>query len=209
MKHKEQLRIIIATYIVGVSLNLLFENIIGNFPHMEALISSLKVSSFITIWWLFYFYYGWKIPIFNKILFRINLNGTWFGEYDSINNEKERFKGDIALRIKQNYLSISIKSFTEKYDNFSYSEEVKYEEKSGTHGVIYVYSQKENNILDTARRNGTSELTLKKEGNDLLLEGMFWTIHGTQGSIKVKKISSEQIDTFNEAIKIATKNRGK
>lgn len=207
MKYKEQQRIIIATYIVGVSLNLLIENIIGNFPHMEALISSLKVSSFITIWWLFYFYYGWKIPILNKILFRINLNGTWFGKYDSINNKKERFEGDIALRIKQNYLTISIKSFTKKYDNFSYSEEVKYEEKSDTHGVVYVYSQKENNILDSAQRNGTSELTLKKEGNHLLLEGMFWTIHGTQGSIKVKKISNEQIDTFNEAIKIATKNR--
>ena len=199
MRFGEQKRIVLISYLVGILLNLLIGFIIGNFPGTEAIISSVKTISILTVWWWFYFKIGWKLPLIKKILPRINLNGTWFGEYESRNEKKEVSSGEIAVRIKQDYLSISLNSFTKKYHNYSYSEELKYDKKSDIHGIVYVYSQKENNILDTARRNGTSELTLKNINNEHWLEGDFWTIHGTQGKIRVRRISKKHIDTFGEA----------
>jgi len=154
----------------------------------------------LSVWWIFYFKYGWKIKHLNKILYRINLNGTWFGDYESsdLNGEKI-YKGKIGLRINQSFLNISVESFTEKYSNFSYSEEVKYEEKSNRHGLIYVYSQKDNHDFQLNQRNGTSELVVSNYKNDILLEGEFWTVHGTRGKLRVKRITSKIIDTFSEA----------
>ena len=199
MRFCEQKRIIFISYLAGILLNLLIEFILGNFLRTEAIISSLKTVSILTGLWWFYFKIGWKLPIIKKLLPRINLNGTWFGEYESQDQKKEVFLGEIAVRIKQNYLDISLNSFTEKYHNYSYSEKVRYDEKSDIHGIVYVYSQKENSILDTAQRNGTSELTLKNINNERWLEGDFWTIHGTKGRIRVKRISKKHIDTFDEA----------
>ena len=202
MRFGEQNRIVLISYLVGILLNLLIEFIIGNFPGTAAIISSVKTVSILTAWWWFYFKIGWKLPLIKKILPRINLNGTWFGEYESRNEKKKVFSGKIAVRIKQNYLSISLNSFTKKYQNYSYSEELKYNENSGIHGIVYVYSQKENSILDTAQRNGTSELTLKNINNEYWLEGDFWTIHGTQGKISVRRITKKHIDTFCEAKRV-------
>ena len=199
MRLGEQKRIIFISYLAGVSLNLLIEFIPENLLRIEAIISSLKTISILTGWWWFYFKIGWKLPVLKKILPRINLNGTWFGEYESQDQKKEVFSGEIAVRIKQDYLNISLNSFTEKYQNYSYSEDLKYDEKSDIHGIVYVYSQKENSILDTAQRNGTSELTLKNIDNEHWLEGDFWTVHGTQGRVCVRQISEKQIDTFGEA----------
>ena len=202
MRLGEQKRIIFISYLAGVLLNLLIEFIPENLLGIEAIISSLKTVSILTGWWWFYFKIGWKLPVLKKILPRINLNGTWFGEYESQDQKKKYFSGEIAVRIKQDYLNISLNSFTEKYQHYSYSEELKYDEKSDIHGIVYVYLQKENNIFDTAQRNGTSELTLKNINNEYWLKGDFWTIHGTQGKIKVKRISKKHIDTFDEAMSV-------
>ena len=198
-----QLKMIISiSYLVGISLNLLIEFIIRNFQENETVISFLRaisVLAILTIWWLFYFKIGWKLPLLKKILPCINLNGTWFGEYESHNKKGEVVFGEIAIRIKQDYLSISLNSSTEKYQNYSYSEKLRHNKKSDIHGIVYVYSQKENNILDTAQRNGTSELTLKSIDNEPWLAGDFWTVHGTQGKICVRRVSEKHIDTFSEA----------
>ena len=168
------------------------------------MISHLNVPTILTLWWLFYFKYGWRLPGINKLIIsRVDLNGTWFGSYKSLDSKNQEAKGEIGIRIKQDFLTISLKSFTEKFNNYSYSEEVKYEEKSDTSGVVYVYSQKENNILDTSQRNGTSELTFKKIGDELYLEGIFWTAHGTKGELSVRRITKKQIDTFKETKSIS------
>lgn len=102
-------------------------------------------------------------------------------------------------------MNISIKSFTEKYQNYSYSEKIKFEEKSNSNGVLYFYSQKKNNSLDLNQRNGTAELYLKKYKNTMLLEGEFWTVHGTKGRLKVKRVSNKSVDTFKEAKELSIK----
>lgn len=204
MNYKEQIRIIIASYVVSILANFIINNFVTNVPGLEVLISYIKVTTILTLWWWFYFKYGWKFPVVKWIIFRVNLNGTWFGCYQSLDSENQKVQeGEIGIRIKQDFLTISLKSFTEKFNNYSYSEEVKYEEKSNTYGVVYVYSQKENNILETSHRNGTSELALKKIDDELYLEGIFWTVHGTQGKLCVRRITKKQIDTFKETKSIS------
>lgn len=215
MNYKEQNAIIITSYIVSISASFIITNFITNFSGLEVVLSHLNVPTvlisglevglsylnvptILTLWWFFYFKYGWTLPGIKRIIFRVNLNGTWFGSYKSLDSKNQEAKGEIGIRIKQDFLTISLKSFTERFNNYSYSEEVKYEEKSDTYGVIYVYSQKENNILDTSQRNGTSELILKKSDDTLYLEGIFWTSHGTKGELSVRRITEKQIDTFTE-----------
>ena len=91
MRFGEQKRIVLISYLVGILLNLLIGFIIENFPGTEAIISSVKTISILTVWWWFYFKIGWKLPLIKKILPRINLNGTWFGEYESRNEKKNKY----------------------------------------------------------------------------------------------------------------------
>jgi hypothetical protein len=203
MDYKEQNKIIIISYIVSISANFIINIFIVNLPDLNVLINSLRVTSILTFWWLFYFKYGWKLPIVKWIIFRVNLNGTWFGKYQSFDSKNQEYRGEIGIRIKQNFLTISLKSFTRKFDNYSYSEDIRHDEKSGAYGVVYVYSQKENSVIDTYQRNGTSELMLKEVGDKLYLEGTFWTVHGTKGKLSVRRITEKQIDTFEEAKNIS------
>ncbi|MDD3364137.1 MAG: hypothetical protein PHZ03_04090 [Syntrophomonas sp.] len=204
MKENEQMRIVAISYVVSILGSFVLNYLIVNSPFLNGVISSIKVSTLLTLWWAFYFKLGWKIIILKKILYRINLNGTWFGSYDSMNMEtKQLARGKIGLRICQDFLNISIKSYTDNYQNYSYSEEIKYEKKSKSHGLVYVYSQKENNSLDLNQRNGTAELQVKRCKEILLLEGEFWTVHGTKGKLIVRKVSDQIVDTFLEANELA------
>lgn len=200
-----QLKIVTISYVVSIVASFFLNFLKVNNIDFHGVISAVKVSTILTGWWMFYFKMGWKIPLLQKILYKINLEGTWFGTYESISQkDNKKYKGEIGLRIKQDFLTISIISFTEKYRNFSYSEELKYEEKSNMHELVYVYSQKENSISDRDSRNGASELKLMFDNarNIQRLEGDFWTSIGSKGVLKVSKISKKVVDTFEEAKEI-------
>lgn len=204
MEEKEQYRIVLITYVVGIGLTLLVDYAVKSLPSMGSTVGAIKITTVITLWWSFYFYFGWRLPIVNRLLYRKDFNGTWFGTYDSVSKTDEEYTGAISIRIHQTWLSIGLISMTEHYDNFSYTEIAKHDTKSNTFGISYTYSQRENNLFDVAQRNGNAELTLKSiNGNDWL-EGPFWTIHGTSGTLKVRKISKKQIDTFPEAAALAS-----
>ena len=203
MDEKEQYRIVILTYFVSTALTLLIDYVARSSPLIDSFTSAIKTTTVITLWWSFYFYFGWRLPYLRRLLYRMNYNGTWFGTYQSVSDSQEQYSGSIALRIRQSWLSISIISMTDKFENFSYSELAKFEQKSNRHGLSYTYSQRENNLFDTAQRNGTAELTLKIIDSQYCLEGAFWTIHGTNGELSVKRITKKQIDTFSEACKLA------
>ena len=206
MRYSEQKKVIAISYGTGILLNYLIELILDNIAGFEVVISSVRVVSILTVWWWFYFKIGWRLPILKRILFRIDLNGTWFGKYVSHDHRQgNTYSGKIAIRIVQDYLNASLISRTQRYRNFSYSAEVKYDKESETHGIVYAYSQKESGPFDTGQRNGASELTLalKDTSSEYWLEGEFWTIHGTQGTICVKRICRRHIDSFDEAKRVA------
>ena len=211
MIHGEHIRIVAISYGAGILLNFLIELVLDYIAGRDAVLGevafgSVRVVSILTGLWLFYFNVGWRIPILKRILFRIDLNGTWYGKYVSHDyKDGSCNRGTIAIRIVQTYLGASLISQTRAFQNYSYSEEVKYDKKSKKHGIVYAYSQKENGLFDTGHRNGASELTLvfRSANREYWLEGDFWTIHGTKGSICVKRICKRHIDTFDEAKSVA------
>ena len=211
MKYGEQIRIVTISYGAGILLNFLIELVLDyiaahDMVFGDVVCGSVRVVSILTGWWLFYFKFGWRLPYLKRILFRIDLNGTWYGEYISRDyKDGSCNRGTIALRIVQDFLSASLISQTRAYQNYSYSEEVKYDKKSKKHGIVYAYSQKEKGLFDTGQRNGASELTLvfRSAKEEYWLEGYFWTIHGTKGSICVKRICKRHIDSFDETKSVA------
>lgn len=205
MDKKAQLRIVTISYVISVTGSFVINFLKINNIDFYGIVNAIKVSSILTAWWLFYFKIGWKIPFIKNILYRINLQGTWFGTYESISiKENKEYEGRIALRIKQDFLNLSIVSFTDKFKNYSFSEELKYDEKSDIHELVYVYSQKENILTDRDSRNGASELKLVCDNTSSFqrLEGDFWTSIGSKGILKVTKISKKVVDSFEEAKKV-------
>lgn len=203
MKKEEQMKIVKISYIVGIMVSFFMSFVKNKLPDNYGIISAIKVSSILTGWWIFYFNIGWKIPILKKILYKINLNGTWYGQYESVSTKDNKiFKGDMVIRIKQSFLNINITSFTEKYSNYSHSENLRYDEEADRYGLIYVYSQKENNVFDLEQRNGTSELTLVKSNGQYRLTGEFWTILGSKGKLNLIRVSNEIIDSFEDGKKL-------
>ncbi|PWX01054.1 hypothetical protein CYK73_09950 [Clostridium perfringens] len=203
MKKQEQMKIVKISYLVGIILSFLLSLIKSKLKDDYGIISAIKVSSILTVWWLFYFNIGWKVPILNKLLYRINLNGTWYGQYKStslMNNEV--YEGNMVIRIKQSFLNINVTSFTENYSNYSHSEILKYDEDADRYGLIYVYSQKEENALDLAQRNGTSELIVVKSDSGYRLQGEFWTIVGSKGKLNLTRVSKKIVNSFEDGKKL-------
>lgn len=199
MEKNEQIRIVKISYGVGIVVSFFISFIKSTFVDNYGIISAIKVSLILTLWWMFYFEIGWKIPLLNKILYRIDLNGTWYGEYKSTSlNDGKVYKGPMVIRIKQNFLKINVTSFTEKYNNYSYSENLKYDGNAGRYSLIYVYSQSDNNPFDLAQRNGTSELILVDSNNKYKLEGGFWTILGSKGKLKLTRVSKKIVNSFED-----------
>lgn len=203
MKNKEQLQIVFISYVVGIGLSFIITSLKELDFEYYGMIGAVKVSTLLTFWWYFYFNFGWRIPIFNKMLYKINLNGTWYGTYESASSDTEEINtGNMVIRIKQNFLNVSVYSYTEKYKNFSHSEELKYDDKSDTNGLIYVYSQKENDPMDLASRNGTAELQIVKNKDTYKLSGEFWTIMGTKGRLNLVRVSKKIVDSFESGYEL-------
>lgn len=192
------------TYLLGIAASFCLNFIKVENPLWAGAIDSIKITTVLSIFWSAFFAKLWRIPGFNKIFHRIDLNGTWFGSYESTNiSSEEVFTGDIAIRISQDFLNIHITSFTEKYKNFSYSEELRYDEKSESYGLVYTYSQKESNIHELSQRNGTSDLLVLLGEGKLRIEGEFWTVFGTRGTLRLRKITKAKLNSFSEAQNLA------
>ncbi|MCQ2014616.1 MULTISPECIES: Cap15 family cyclic dinucleotide receptor domain-containing protein [Clostridium] len=203
MKNQEQLRIVYISYAVGIIFSFIVSYFQKNNIEYYGIVGSIKVSTILSIWWWFYFNKGWKMPLLNKLLYKEDINGTWYGTYQSVGVNSDKInKGPIVIRIKQNFLNISVISYTEKYTNYSYSEELKYDEKSDMSGLIYVYSQKENSILDLSQRNGTADLKVLKDRNIYSLSGEFWTILNTKGKLDLVRVSNRQVNSFKDGQKL-------
>lgn len=161
------------------------------------------IISIIVLFWVFYIGIGWKWPILKHLVYQENLNGTWFGKYNSKNfTSEETFTGDIAIVIRQSFLRIDVKSYTENFINHSFGEALHYDSKSDTNQLIYLYSQSQFNPTDDNIRKGTSELMLHLNVNGPELFGDFWTNHNSKGSLNLKRLNTSHSKSFLEAKKL-------
>ena len=159
------------------------------------------IISLIVLFWGFYFSIGWKWPLLKKLVYRENLNGTWFGTYTSKNfTSNEEFNGEIAVVIRQNFLNLNIKSYTTNYINYSFGEALNYKSKSDTHQLIYLYSQSEFKPTDDNIRKGTSELQLHCDTKKKEIFGDFWTNHNSKGYLNLTKVSKKHCQSFEDAV---------
>lgn len=195
------IRILQATVILVILLIFLFLSFGINVFTLAGASKLPSILSLVVLFWGFYFSIGWKWPVLKSIAKRENLNGTWFGTYTSKNQITNAiFEGDISVVIRQNFLVVDVKSFTDKYINYSYGEALNYDNKSDKHQLIYLYSQNDFKPTDDNVRRGTSELQLHYDLKRKELFGNFWTNHNSQGYLNLKKISSKQAKSFNEAL---------
>jgi hypothetical protein len=205
MTSKEQQRIAIVTFIISLICVLVLIMVDVQLLSFNGIKTAFSISTIIILWWTFYFNSGWKIPLIRKILYKENINGTWFGMYESgpIESEEPTYKGEISLVIKQSYLYIDITSSTEKYTNYSYSEVLTHSKKSKRTKLVYVYAQEEISAKDHNIRRGTSELDLTLSKDKDSLYGKFWTNGGTLGQLKLTRVSKNHLVQFEDARKKA------
>lgn len=201
MKKEELSRIVLITFVVTL-LFVVIQSITGaTLSSIYGIKAAFSATAVLSIWWWFYFNYGWKVKGLKHILYRENINGTWFGSYESKDLKTgTEYKGEISLVIKQNYLNTKITSITDKYKSFSYSEELTVTD--GKKQLIYVYSQDELSSSDHNTRKGTSDLELILSAEKSEMYGKFWTTHGSIGHLSVNKVSKKHIMFFEKAKKV-------
>jgi len=200
MGKDEQQRIVLITFILTLLSVMVLLLIDVRLFSIHGVKTAFSISTFLTIWWGFYFHFGWKVPILKKILYKENISGTWFGTYESVNVKSNQiYTGEIALVIKQNFLNLHITSYTDRFKNNSYSEILTLDKKSEKNKLVYVYAQEEINALDQLIRKGTTELELTINKNKVEFYGKFWTNHSTIGQLRLKNISKEYIEFFDDA----------
>lgn len=196
-------RVISITFIFSL-VGIVILNIINasfDLTTIKGIKSAYSLSTIIILFWVYYIKHGWKKKLLQKILYRENLNGTWFGTYKSIDENNKEYKGYISIVINQDYLNIHVSSYTEYRKTESYMEKIEYNQKSGVNKLIYSYLQQDDGANNQDTRKGTSELTLSKYNNTTKLDGKFWTNGKTLGQMEVEKICENHIHIFNEAKK--------
>lgn len=203
MKKSTFERILQVTAVLTIIIIFIFRLSGINIFSKEGVIKIPTIISIVVIFWAFYLGIGWKWPLIKYIVYQENLNGTWFGKYNSKNfTSDEVFVGDIAIVIKQSFLRIDVKSYTEHYINYSFGEALKYDSKSDTNQLIYLYSQSQFNPADDNIRKGTSELMVHFNLSATELYGDFWTNHNSKGKLNLIKLSSKHSKSFLEAKKL-------
>jgi len=170
-----------------------------SFSSLKSLFSGF---TFIGLFWAIYFRWAWKWPYMRNILYKPNINGTWLGHFKSNwrdDNGNLQPQKKFVLVIRQTWLTLSIKAFTEIQKTNSHIESLIFDDSKGTKILAYLFSEKDN-TSDGDLRKGAAELDLA-EGDDLkILEGNFWTLAGTNGFVRVSCASSkEQVDSFQMA----------
>ena len=158
----------------------------------------------VTLFWTFYFAYGWKFWGINKIFYRPNLNGTWKGliisDWKDENGNLIPPK-EIYIVIRQNFLRIHFTTFTNTFVGYSYSETFSLKKETGLKNVAYLYRKDTSQNIDEDLREGATELRLINDNNFKKLEGKYWTNTKTQGKISVGFFNKNHVDSFESAKK--------
>lgn len=156
------------------------------------------------MFWAFHFSLGWKLPLLNKIFYRPNLNGTWYGVLTSDwkdENDKTIEPKDFFIVIRQSFLNIHFTTFTDNFVGVSYSETFYLSKDRGIKNVAYLFRKDTSQNNDEILREGATDLRLI-EATENRLEGIFWSNTKTNGTIKVKFLKDIHVDSFEEALKL-------
>lgn len=160
--------------------------------------------SIVTVFWAFYYSFGWKWPILNLIFYRPNLNGTWTGKLnsdwkDTSGNSMDPIEFHIVVR--QNFLRIHFTTFTCNFIGMSYAETIRLDKDKGLKNVAYMYRKDTTGNDDKILLEGATELRLIKSDINKL-QGIYWSNRKTNGTIDVSFMSKKHVDSFECANKL-------
>lgn len=202
MKKDELNRIIYISIAISASLTLIYLLI----NRAYELTTFFRGASFsitaVTLFWTFYFAYGWKLWGLNQIFYRPNLNGTWKGLI--ISDWKDQEGNSIAPKeiyivIRQNFLRIHFTTFTDNFVGYSYSETFNLKKETGLKNVAYLYRKDTSQSNNDDLREGATELRLINDNNFKKLDGKYWTNTKTQGKITIEFFNKNHVDSFESA----------
>jgi hypothetical protein len=203
---KDELKLIIS---ISVALSAIFAFVYiifnGSVFEVSSIFRALSSGlSLTTLFWVFYFSYGWKIPIFKEVFYRPDLNGTWCGTLESDwknaeGNPIEPKKFHIVIR--QNFLQIHFTTFTDGFVGVSYSETFTLNKDKGIKNIAYLFRKDTTQDHDDSVQEGATELKLI-EGGDMILQGKYWSSRKTNGKIDVIFVSRKHVDSFEEGRKL-------
>ncbi len=169
-----------------------------NFLSLETSQSFSVTIKSVTAFWFFYFQWGWKIPVLEKIFGRPNLNGTWIGTYKS-EDKNNKHSGNIVLTIRQSFLFIHFISLTNNFVSYSYGESLLNNKNEGIKQVNYFYSQKRLKPDEESIPQGACELSFLGKEKDKILCGNFWTNRPSTGFLELKFASRHRVESYQEA----------
>lgn len=199
MKKEELNRIIYISIAISSFLILIYLLINKSFEAIVFYRGASFSISIVTLFWAFYFKFGWKIWGFRKMFYRPNLNGTWRGCFESDwkdNNGKISDPKEIFIVIRQNFLRIHFTTFTNSFIGYSYSETFNLKKDTGLKNITYLYRKDTSRNNDDDLREGATELRFVFDKKYKKLDGKFWTNTKTNGKINVTFLSKDYIDSF-------------
>lgn len=204
MKKEELSKIVYMSIAISATLTLIYLFYIKKYDLISFYRGVSFSISFVTIFWTFYFSYGWKFWGLSKIFYRPNLNGTWKGQIVSDWKDEQGFTippKEIYIVIRQNFLRIHFTTFTDSFVGYSYSETFNLKKETGLKNVAYLYRKDTSQNNDADLREGATELRLIYDSNFKKLDGKYWTNTKTQGRITVEFLSKAHLDSFESAKK--------
>ncbi|MEQ5127752.1 hypothetical protein ABN225_13230 [Providencia alcalifaciens] len=146
---------------------------------------------------------AWRWEKLAKWMNRPLVHGIWKGElksdFNSINGE--RLVVPIIFVIKQTYLTLSIQSFTARQDGESRLEALLRSSKTDVTRLCYVFELRKLFSGANSLTSGAGELKLA--GDQLSLNGTYWTNTPTHGDISLTLISRncKDISSYQDAQK--------
>lgn len=147
----------------------------------------------------------WLWPTLAGWFGRPIVHGLWWGtlhtEYRPNINEKMP-PILIALVIRQSYLSLSIRSFTQKQPASSTLETLYLNEKNMNAELRYVFEMVRRAYAENKLTNGYGELSLQNNGKKLA--GHYWTNSPTQGRLELYLVrrNCDGVNSFDDARRI-------
>lgn len=173
----------------------------------ESLKNLGTATSATAIFWIIYAKFLWTCPIFNKILYKPDLRGTWLGEFQSDwkdKNKKGVAPGKFVIVIRQeDFFSLSVIAYTPEMHSVSNIESLLIDEKKGTKTLGYIYDQKRSTSSEYAAKQGAAQLKLIQGINNKFLSGDFWTLAKSTGYVNVRHTGKTlYVESFDQALEI-------
>jgi len=150
---------------------------------------------------IFFVTWAWKWSWVAHLMHRSVVHGVWAGnlQSDFKNEGNSGVDLPIIFVIRQTYLTLSVRSLTQRQRGTSSLEVLVHDEKTQDTHLSYVFKLDQPWVPRGKYGYGAGELQLEAGGT--ILRGVYWTDSPTHGTLRLKHVSTdvEGISCFEDA----------